>query len=217
MGPSATKTAMADAAALEFLSHGYAGASLSSIAARLGLTKGALTYHFKTKSDFAAHFIKSVRDATNLAADFSKSEYPDCGTCRLVLYFILMAHWQRTEVQCAAGMALFADAAAVTSEADEVIQSWLQITADALQTCVDAGQDLGELSILDAAEMFLVTNLGAAFFGRHVRLDQPGTKEHRFVRLALTAVGVQGADEHADAVIDRYQGNVPSIADLALN
>lgn len=60
------------------------------------------------------------------------------------------------------------------------------------------------METLEAAEMFLVTNLGVVTFGRHVLHNEPGTKPMRFVRLALTAVGVPDVDRHAEEVISTY-------------
>lgn len=203
-----TKAAIADAAAAEFLARGYAGASMSSIADRIGLTKGALTYHFPTKADFAAHFIRVVRAATAQARAFSQAEYGDRPARRLLLHFLVMGAWRRSEPGFAAGMALFADSASPAFEADEVIRDWLDLSVDALSSAPEFD---GETAVLEAAEMFLATNLGAAVFGRHVRLNAPGTQPLRFVRLALKAVGVARVDEYADEVIAQYSGRIPAL------
>lgn len=202
-----TRRAIAEAAAQEFLLHGYAGTSLSTVAERLGLTKGALAYHFPTKADFASHFIRAVRAATAQADAHSKSEYPTCGARRLLLYFMMMGSWH-TSVPCyAAGMALFTDSASPTFEADEVIKDWLTLSVEALETARESGPGL---STLEAAEVFLVTNLGAAFFGRHVRLNMPGTQKLRFVRAGVTAAGVSHVDQYAHDVLGKHDGRLPA-------
>lgn len=208
---SSTRNAIAEAAAQEFVSNGYAGASLSRIADRLGLTKGALVYHFRAKADFASYFVGVVRDATAQADKFARTEYPDCGSRRLLLHFMLMGEWRAREPQFAAGMALFADSASPTFEADGVIRDWLNLSVDAFDSCKARSAFQGELKTLEAAEMFLVTNLGVVFFGRHVRLNEPGTKQLRFVRLALTAVGVPDVDQHAEEVLGAYAHRLPEL------
>lgn len=203
--------AIAEAAAPEFVSNGYAGASLSRIANRLGLTKGALVYHFRAKSDFASYFVGVVREATAQADAFARAEYPECGSRRLLLHFMLMGAWRGREPQVAAGMALFVDNASPTFEADDVIQDWLNLSIDAFESCQSRGAFQRDMSTREAAEMFLVTNLGSVFFGRHVRLNDPDTKPMRFVRLALAAVGVPDVDEHAQEVIEAYAHRLPQL------
>lgn len=209
MSSSATKKAISDAAATEFIAHGYAGTSLSSVADRLGLTKGALVYHFPAKSDFASYFIRVVHDSTAQADAFSRQQYPECGSRRLLLYFMLMGVWRERNLQQAAGMSLFSDKASPAFGSDIVIREWLSIGVDAFELCKSEEELDGSLTALEAAEMFLVTNLGATVFARHVRFNEPGTKPMRFVRLALTAVGIPHVDEHAEAVIERFRGKLP--------
>ncbi|OAV53921.1 TetR/AcrR family transcriptional regulator [Enteractinococcus helveticum] len=206
-----TKNAIAEAAAQELLDHGYAGTSLAKIAKRLGQTKGALTYHFPTKADFATYFIMVLRGATSQADAYAKAHYPECGARRLLLYFLVMDSWQTTEAQLAAGMTLLGDSASPALEADEVIRDWLSISVDALQVCQSVGELDPGLSVLDGAEMFLVTILGAGLFRHHLRSSVPGTKPLRFVRFALAAVGAPTVDEYAHEVVSRYAHHVPTL------
>lgn len=205
----ATKDGIAKAAASEFISSGYAGVSLSRIADHLGVTKGALVYHFRAKADFATYFVHVAREATAQADAFARSEYPECGSRRLLLYFLTLAAWSKQESQIAAGIALFADTTSPTFEADEVIQDWLSLSLDALKTCEAHGVLNGGMDASEAAEFFLVTNLGARFFGRHIQLQERGASQIRFVRLALTAVGVPDVDEHAAEVVEKYATRLP--------
>jgi AcrR family transcriptional regulator len=49
----ATRTAIIEGAAAEFDERGYVGASMDGIAERIGMTKGALYFHFTSKADMA--------------------------------------------------------------------------------------------------------------------------------------------------------------------
>lgn len=211
LGSFATRSGIAEAAAQEFLEHGYAGASLARIAGRLGLTKGALVYHFRAKADFASYFVDVVRQATRQANAFAKETYPNCGPRRLLLYFLVMGAWREKEQQVAAGIALFADRASPAYEADDVIRDWLALSVEGFEASPVREHADGETSPLEAAEMFLVTNLGALFFGRHVRLNAKGTEPLRFLRLALTAVGVSDVDKHTQDVIDNHSAHLPEL------
>lgn len=114
-------------------------------------------------------------------------------------------------MQLAAGVAMLADSASPSFEADEVIRDWMAISIDAFETCQAQGVQLGTDSVLEAAEMFLVANLGAAFFARHVRFYGPGAKPLRFTRMALTAVGIPDADLRAEEVFEAHMHRLPEL------
>ena len=67
---AATRQALAEAAVQRLIGHGYAGATVRSIARECGVSPGAVQYHFKSKEDIAiaalAHVFEEV--AQRLAA-----------------------------------------------------------------------------------------------------------------------------------------------------
>jgi AcrR family transcriptional regulator len=212
MSASDTRHAIAEAAAREILERGYAGASLSAIASRLNLTKGALVHHFPAKSTFASHFVEVVRAATQQASDFSVSAYPDSGSRRLILYFMLMGQWRAREAQYAAGMSLFSDKASPAFESEGVIDSWLALSIEALEVSRKSGEIVTDISTLEAAELFLVTNLGAQIFSRYASADSFGPAPLRFVLMALRVIGDADVDVHAEEVRARFEGKLPDLA-----
>lgn len=68
-----TRKAILAAAAEVFLRHGFAGASLSEIATLAGVTKGALYFHFPSKSALSTALIMSQRDANDAFRDYVES------------------------------------------------------------------------------------------------------------------------------------------------
>lgn len=206
-----TKRAIVEAAAEEFVSRGYAGASMSAIADRLGLTKGALTYHFPAKGDFVSHFVGVVRRATCQADAFAKEHFPDNGSRRLLLYFLMLSSWRRTRPQLRAGMALLVDSAAGSSGSDEIIHDWLALSLDAFEKLRECGDLDPKLTPAEAAELFLFVNLGASFFGGQVWNDGAEADRLRVVGLALTAVGVEGAKEEVDEIIADFGRSIPAL------
>ncbi len=58
----ATRNAIVEAAAAEFIEHGFAGASIADIAERAGATKGAMYFHFKSKDLLAQAVIDRQRE-----------------------------------------------------------------------------------------------------------------------------------------------------------
>lgn len=204
MSAAQTRRAIGEAGAAEILAQGYAGASMASIASRLNLTKGALTRHFPTKADFAHHYVDVLRTATDQAARFAKEQYPDCGACRLLLYFKLLVHYRMEHSSVAAGLVLFADPASPAFESADIIRDWLAITEDALQECDRNGELVGDLTVREAAELFLLTHLGGFFFGKYVELYRPNSQPLRFVQIGLRAVGHVDPGPHAEQVLTQH-------------
>jgi AcrR family transcriptional regulator len=65
------------AVALElFIEQGYEATSLREIAERLGVTKAALYYHFKTKEDIVASLVQDRIDALLALLDWAESQPP---------------------------------------------------------------------------------------------------------------------------------------------
>src|SRR4051794_20747631 len=96
-----------DAALTELREHGYAGASLSGIARRAGLTKGAVYWSFKDKRDLFLALIEERLDAParelisfteNAPAQIDTAPAISAGVSRLVreypeLVVVLVEHW----------------------------------------------------------------------------------------------------------------------------
>jgi len=74
--PSDTRTRI-QAVALElFIEQGYEATSLREIAERLGVTKAALYYHFKTKEDIVASLIQDRIQDLNQLLDWAEAQPP---------------------------------------------------------------------------------------------------------------------------------------------
>lgn len=61
----ATKVSIVEGAAAVFEEIGYGNTSLSSVAERAGVTKGALYFHFKSKEDLALAVIESQHEVVS--------------------------------------------------------------------------------------------------------------------------------------------------------
>jgi len=59
----ATRRAIIEAAATEFIEHGFTGASIADIAERSGATKGAMYFHFRSKELLAQAVIEQQQEA----------------------------------------------------------------------------------------------------------------------------------------------------------
>ncbi|WP_341704517.1 helix-turn-helix domain-containing protein [Ferrovibrio sp.] len=73
---TATRTAIMDAAQALILETGFAAASIDTIIARTGITKGAFFYHFRTKAELARALVErdAALDAAHLERHLSRAE-----------------------------------------------------------------------------------------------------------------------------------------------
>ncbi len=77
-----TRARIQDVALELFTEHGYEATSLREIAERLGVTKAALYYHFKTKDDIVASLIEDRVEALEALLDWARAQ-PDGPAMRL--------------------------------------------------------------------------------------------------------------------------------------
>src|ERR1017187_640382 len=68
-----------------FTEHGYEGTSLREIAERLGVTKAALYYHFKSKEDIIQSLVEDYQGQMDALIDLARSEPRTGGTRRQIL------------------------------------------------------------------------------------------------------------------------------------
>jgi AcrR family transcriptional regulator len=73
---SDTRTRIQEVALELFIEHGYEATSLREIAERLGVTKAALYYHFKTKEDIVASLVQDRVDGMLALLDWAASQPP---------------------------------------------------------------------------------------------------------------------------------------------
>ncbi|WP_022901075.1 ScbR family autoregulator-binding transcription factor [Humibacter albus] len=97
------------AAASEFDEVGYAAASLSSIAGRLGRTKGALGYHFSSKSSLALEVVSLQYGQWEAIADRIRADGYS-GLDAIVMLSFVVAGRFRDDVLVRAGIRLQHDA-----------------------------------------------------------------------------------------------------------
>lgn len=107
--PEATRKAIIEAAAAELLERGYAGASLSRIAARLHVTKGALAYHFPTKSKLLDVLAEALLGAVTDTYSRAMRTFPSSGSRTCVAHMATFGHAITDDVVVAAGASLFTD------------------------------------------------------------------------------------------------------------
>ncbi len=208
-----TKRRLSQAAARQFLTRGYAGTSLSSIAEQLGLTKGAFAFHFRTKADFAEHFREITNSGAAQAEAYSEEAYPDQGVQRLVLFFLVLSSWQLTEPRFAAGLALFTDKAAPNYQDPELMGRWSRLAERAFVVADQQGIRDPHVTPVEAANFFLAATLGAAThrYGPTYPAEPHPTSDLPFAQQALVGCGVRNAHDLAAEVLERHATSLPAL------
>lgn len=106
-----TRLRLLTAASAEMIERGYSAASMSHIAARLGLTKGALAHHFPMKRDIAAAVFDRANALADEAASTAREHFPDHAMRACIAYFAGLARAGWSDPIAAASLALFQDRA----------------------------------------------------------------------------------------------------------
>ncbi|MDN3496864.1 TetR/AcrR family transcriptional regulator [Planococcus sp. APC 4015] len=194
-----TRERILRAAAAEILADGYASASLSSIAARLGLTKGALAYHFPSKWDAA----EALFAHTSAVYDELRQGVRDDGLRGVRALVAMLARGAlrtRTDVVFAAANSLIMTPGHLTFELPPVLIMLIDTYAEYLTEAIEDGEVSADLDVVEAAEEMMVTYIGGMMlFTRHP--ERQGPRPMRLTRRQLTMMGVADADAIVDEML----------------
>lgn len=205
-------TKMLDAAAREMVQNGYAASSLSSIAGRMGLTKGALARKFPTKESLALSIIATLRATIAEELERSTQVYAESGLRGMVRFLLAIGAHATHEPQVAAAVILLADRSTPAHPIADLLEDW----TDAIQRLLDEAQQHGEIpdtaDTRTLAEYVLVTNMGEAVFGARAYTPQRPTPRLRFMRITLRICGASDVDDLVDEVLQTHAaGSLPQI------
>lgn len=130
-----TRNAILDAAAAVFDERGFAGASLSDILAKAGVTKGALYFHFSSKEELARAIMEE-----QLAVELPFVDYSNPGMQMLIDMSHAFGHNLTTNVRVRASNRLVTEAN-FAAPVPQVYQRWISTVHEVL----DAAQARGDL------------------------------------------------------------------------
>ncbi|MGO2112994.1 MAG: TetR family transcriptional regulator, partial [Pseudoclavibacter sp.] len=131
---------MLRAAALEMLEKGYAGATLSSIAARLELTKGALARQFPSKHEFAVAIMNDLHESVKQQAVRARGTYPDSGIRALVHHYVGIATHMATSATTSAAFTLLADRSAPSTGLRDVLDTIESVVQGFIEQAIELGE-----------------------------------------------------------------------------
>jgi len=149
-----TRNTILDAAAEVFDERGFAGASLSEILTKAGVTKGALYFHFSSKEELAMALIEE-----QWKADLPFVDFDNVSLQTVIDICHGFAHNIRTNVRVRASNRLVLEAN-FSRPAPEVYQRWISILQDILEHAQTRGDLRKEWDPALVADWVSATFLG---------------------------------------------------------
>jgi AcrR family transcriptional regulator len=150
-----TRTAILDAAAEVIEERGFAGASLSDILMRAGVTKGALYFHFSSKDELAHALITEQFRVEQPFTDLKK-----VGLQTAIDLCHGMAHGLLTDVRVRASVRLVVETGSFSSPTPEAYTRWIEVVAQYLAAAKERGDLRQELDPDRVAHWVVATFLG---------------------------------------------------------
>lgn len=182
------RDSMIKAAASEMLADGYAGSSLASIAARIDLTKGALSREFPTKDLLAHEVFAAMVTAIQREHALAREAYPDSPSRRLVRFLVGFDDAVRREVEVAAATSLLADRALPAGMTLPPIEAWRSAVGVVVGEAVAAGDIPAHVGVVAAAQFLSVANLGNAVLEARGDVEGALERSRSILRLAMRAI-----------------------------
>lgn len=200
-----------EAAAQEFVERGYAAATLSSVAGRLGLTKGALAHHFPTKDELLSGLGDELSQAISTSDKVTRAAFPDSGIHAAVAYLVQLSAIAAKNVCVASTLVLLTDRGAPPSAISGLVFEWLDGLIHFLEQAQKTGQIREDIDVEEFAEFMLATNIGTTMIPSRSTTPQNRRKRLRFIRLGLQSLGLENADQIVDEVLLSGYIDVPAI------
>ncbi len=193
------------------MERGFSAASLANIAQRLGLTKGALSYHFPTKNGIGAALIDESVRVLSTADTATRRICPEPGLSAVVVFQLILGLEIATRPHVSAALAVFSDVNAPRSHVQELLGAWHGILNDYLERAQRDGEIDSALSVEDAGEFLVIMSLGHYQYYSRAQVPEREPRLHNY-RLALRGLGAADADAVVDQALEsvwKSMGTLP--------
>ncbi|WP_326701850.1 TetR/AcrR family transcriptional regulator [Streptomyces sp. NBC_01754] len=196
-----TRARLVRAAAEIFAESGFAGASVSRIAERAGLTLGAMYFHFKNKEALAREIVRGQPDVV-------APPLPSEGLQRLIDITLTWAYQMLDEPLLLAGARLVTDQELFISSEENSHQQWTVVAISAFTEAKEMGQLREGVDIPALARMVVSACTGAQMHAQMEsgRRDLPVRVEEIW-RCVLPAIAIPGVV--GEMVFDEARGRRP--------
>lgn len=204
VGAEQTRSRLLTAAAEEILARGYAAASLSRIAERMGLTKGALGHHFPTKISLIDAMMSHVVGATPAIAEAAARAFPDSPIRACVMVLGGIAGASRADAVFGAAILLFQDPSIDSAHVSPLRRSVDAMLEECLRGAVEKEGYGLSMCLADAVQFLQVILAGFLSSARFPDTFE-AHQEPLFVKATLTGIGIGDAELVVDDVMERLQ------------
>ncbi len=199
----ATRNAIVEAAAAEFVDHGFAGASISGIAERASVTKGSMYFHFRSKELLAEAVIERQREVNaEIQARFASSDLSALAI--LVSMVRVLGELMREDVVVLAAMRLAVEVPQEGDDRGPTYSAWAAPTATVISHAIAQG-DLRESLDPEVLSRFLVaafTGVQTASFASSRLADLP-TRLREMWGVLLPGIVAPGREHMIPDVLQR--------------
>lgn len=181
------REAILASAAAEFDEHGYAGASIASIAARAGTVKGHVQYHFRTKSTIASALIHaSFSQGAFLAPSV---DIPPRGVAAIMANTRLVATRFQSDVAARATVRLLAEKSQIDGALPTPYVGWMGNVEVMLDEAKQDGDIRADIDSRECAWLMVSAFFGALSVSQTLEaLDRFPDRAERIVRMLLASL-----------------------------
>ncbi|WP_353114511.1 TetR/AcrR family transcriptional regulator [Microbacterium sp.] len=191
-GPDQTRLRLLTAAAEEMLQRGYAAASLSAIAGRLGLTKGAFGHHFPTKQSIVVALLERADEVVDDVGAQASALFPESPLRACVAFFAGLGARGSADPVAAVAMALHQDLA-VPASAIMPTRARMRAVIEALLRQAADRESLFLRMAPDDAALFLLTLTSGELSGARFIEGYGPELAMQFLAAGLSGIGVEDA------------------------
>ncbi|MBW1639513.1 TetR/AcrR family transcriptional regulator [Microbacterium resistens] len=188
-----TRARLLSAAAEEFLERGYAAASLSRIAERIGLTKGAFSHHFPTKDTLIDAMMSHVVTHAPEIVRAAEEAFPESPVRACVAVMGGTAAAAHRDPVVAAAMLLFQDLSVDSRRVAPMRRTMAEMLEGRLRGAVEREGYTLTMPIDDAVQYLVIVLEGFLPASRFPDTFRP-RHEPLFVRAALAGIGIGDAE-----------------------
>lgn len=197
---SATQRRLLDAASLEILERGYSASTLASIAARIGMTKGAYSYHYPSKRAIAVALVEHEIALLGESDLHARATYEGGGLRGLIDVILMVGENNAVDPIYAAASTVSVDPVALELALPDTFPFWRDMVEAYLVEAIALGEVDPATNAQEAAGDFLTAMIGLAFVQRRKHRSF-GSQPLRFLAVTLRLAGAREPEPLVDEVI----------------
>ena len=188
-----TRHTLLHAAAAEILQYGYFAASLSGIAGRIGLTKGALSYHFPTKDHILEALVEHLTSEIDDAHRVATQAFPSEPSRALVAFVSEAVVRTSTNTLTAAAALITTEPAVARDKLEGSFHNWSsKLTELVRRVESEEGVELATTPE-NSAEVIVGTVTGSRLTSKYT-LHPPSNPRPPYMRVVLVGLGFRDVD-----------------------